>query len=377
MVEREQCNQRAHTMEKPDLVYSTYDTPRVAHPEQWMQYSAGSNTQGHVDTLWQTDTSRALSYPDTHLFPSALPVGKSIFLVTMDNTAAKRQIFQQFIDNSGSSVIPMSPSDPSPGSSLASSLSSLPDSDRILTQNPQIITGYSGSQPNGCPTAADQMADELMTTSIYGEEGIAQLFQGPNPSAVDEMADALMGTSICGKEGLAQLSLPSNISSSYTEPFPLPLEFASPQPFPLNGTVGTTPELIQLQKHIQGQAWLHTNEPEPRDEAGNSIFGNFLVYNEVASEYICRFDRCPKVLDRRDRAIGHIRKHFQHRPFICGGSCGVELCQERFYCRSYLTSHVNRPKAKCSSCGREFFKQDLRRHKSTCFSSPFRDVMHS
>ncbi|CCA76884.1 hypothetical protein PIIN_10870 [Serendipita indica DSM 11827] len=90
MVEREQCNQRAHTMEKPDLVYSTYDTPRVAHPEQWMQYSAGSNTQGHVDTLWQTDTSRALSYPDTHLFPSALPVGKSIFLVTMDNTAAKK-----------------------------------------------------------------------------------------------------------------------------------------------------------------------------------------------------------------------------------------------------------------------------------------------
>ncbi|CCA66967.1 hypothetical protein PIIN_00804 [Serendipita indica DSM 11827] len=297
----------------PPLVFPSEFPIRAQN--DWVHYPHESNTQGHVDTLWQHDTSRTLSYQDANSF-SALPIGKAIYVVAMDNTETQRQIFQEFLDNSGDSVA-LSPITPETSAcpSMTSSTNSLLDSERTLTQNLQIISGYSGSQPNGCPTAVDQMAYDPMTTSIYGEESLAQLFQGPNPSAVDEMADILMGTSICGKEGLAQLSVPSNISSSYTEPLPLPPSFVSPQPFSLNGTVGTTPDLIQLQKHIQGQAWLHTNEPEPRDEAGNSIFGNFLVHNEATSEYICRFDRCPKVLDRRDRAIGHIRKHFQHRPF--------------------------------------------------------------
>ncbi|CAG7848169.1 SubName: Full=Uncharacterized protein {ECO:0000313/EMBL:CCA76767.1} [Serendipita indica DSM 11827] len=303
----------------------------------WLHYS---RSESNVDTLGQTDTSRALSYPDTHLFPSALSVGKAIFVVAMDNTAAKRQIFREFIDNSGSSILPMSPA-PSPCSSLGSSVNSLPDSDRISTQNPQIISGYSGSQYNGCATALDQMADDPMATSIYGEEGLAQLFQGPNPSAVDEMADALMAARTRAKEELAEAI--SNLCS----PPPWLFNRVSPQPPSLDGAVGATPELIQLQKSIQGQAWLHANEPEPRDEAGNSIFGNFLVHNEATSEYTCRFDGCVKAYSRCDRAIGHIRSHFQHRPFICGGSCGVEMCKERFYCKSYLAAHVKRPKVDC------------------------------
>jgi hypothetical protein len=39
--------------------------------------------------------------------------------------------------------------------------------------------------------------------------------------------------------------------------------------------------------------------------------------------YKCLFDDCSESYPRQDRALGHIRKHFDYRPFVCTGPCAA------------------------------------------------------
>ena len=84
-------------------------------------------------------------------------------------------------------------------------------------------------------------------------------------------------------------------------------------------------ELLELETLIYEQDWLHKNEHEPRDAANKSIFAEFLKRDGETSLYSCQFDECVAVRDGQDRAIAHIRGHFGHKPFACGGACGVSL----------------------------------------------------
>ncbi|KAG8750130.1 hypothetical protein FRC14_000794 [Serendipita sp. 396] len=115
-------------------------------------------------------------------------------------------------------------------------------------------------------------------------------------------------------------------------------------------------------KRVWSETWRTADRMEPTDSNGRSTYLKFL--SSEGGFYQCLV--CPKKLDRQDRAIGHIRSHFNHRPFRCDGKCGVPLCTERFWAQSYLRSHINRPKGECDICHSQMFKQDLREHRSTC-----------
>ncbi|KAG8775031.1 hypothetical protein FRC15_000839, partial [Serendipita sp. 397] len=93
---------------------------------------------------------------------------------------------------------------------------------------------------------------------------------------------------------------------------------------------------------VWSEAWRAADEMEPTDSNGRSAYLKFL--SSEGGFYQCLV--CPKKLDRQDRAIGHVRSHFNHRPFRCDGKCGVSLCTERFWAQSYLRTHINRPKEK-------------------------------
>ncbi|PVF92891.1 hypothetical protein CPB86DRAFT_145987 [Serendipita vermifera] len=126
---------------------------------------------------------------------------------------------------------------------------------------------------------------------------------------------------------------------------------------------------------IQGASWLVAHQKEPNDSTTKrSVYLAFLSNKgdgkasngSNGNNYRCLFDGCNKSFDRQDRAIGHIRMHFEHRPFQCNTQCGVADCPERFYCTSYLKSHIKRQKVPCESCGVSFFRNAIKRHKVNC-----------
>ncbi|KAG8755142.1 hypothetical protein FRC14_004316 [Serendipita sp. 396] len=82
--------------------------------------------------------------------------------------------------------------------------------------------------------------------------------------------------------------------------------------------------------------------------------------------YTCLFNHCGKRLERKDRALGHVRMHFGYRPYVCNGGCGVEGCKDAFACHSYLKSHKQRPKETCSQCGASIFRKNFARHALLC-----------
>jgi hypothetical protein len=56
--------------------------------------------------------------------------------------------------------------------------------------------------------------------------------------------------------------------------------------------------------------WAYVTTPK-----GESILSGFLeVKNEIKLK--CLFNGCDRTFDRTDRALGHIRLHLEHRPFI-------------------------------------------------------------
>jgi hypothetical protein len=70
-----------------------------------------------------------------------------------------------------------------------------------------------------------------------------------------------------------------------------------------------------------GSDWLAYNWPEPFC-GKHSIFRQFLSLPPSTKEPMrCLFDNCPLMFDRVDRAVGHVRTHFKHRPYVCTGGC--------------------------------------------------------
>ncbi|PVF93757.1 hypothetical protein CPB86DRAFT_835825 [Serendipita vermifera] len=91
--------------------------------------------------------------------------------------------------------------------------------------------------------------------------------------------------------------------------------------------------------------WLKEDILEPRTRNGVSILEAFL---DSKGGRKCPFDNCDKSFSRRDRAIGHIRQHLNHRPFKCQGKCKNLSCREKFSHRAYLKEHIDREKSHCA-----------------------------
>jgi hypothetical protein len=118
---------------------------------------------------------------------------------------------------------------------------------------------------------------------------------------------------------------PQSVSSSnstspthYSPPCFSPIPTAAP-------TIDISAQQKEWIASIRSSPWFRNNQSEPEDSPGQSIFLRFLGRASESGTYVCLFRGCGKVcnrtFDRRDRALGHVRQHLNHRPFWCGGRC--------------------------------------------------------
>lgn len=185
------------------------------------------------------------------------------------------------------------------------------------------------------------------------------VFAGLAPTATDLKADS------------PDVPLPAPPPTRISTP---PVEPASIQTNPasdvthLSNTAFRDPSnehLLQLLQTILIASWYLNNQHEPRDSSKRSVFFNFLVH-QSKGVYACLFEDCHAAFPRQDRALGHVRKHFNHRPFVCTGPCAATGCKERFWCRSYLKTHLTRQKVSCAVCKTRLYPQNMTRHMKTC-----------
>jgi hypothetical protein len=201
--------------------------------------------------------------------------------------------------------------------------------------------------PAGLPT----ITTAFLPTDIASPISMLQTPTTQYGSPADDSLDALFAQ-LC--QGLPQPAECANFTMAFTQPTGC-TNFATPFTQPAENTNLTTaftkPDQVALRSlldDILASNWLNTHAPEPKDEKNRSLLLGFLAHEGAGGgTYRCLFDGCNKLLDRQDRALGHIRMHVHHRPFGCNGVCGVPECQERFYCQSYLRSHAKRQKLAC------------------------------
>jgi hypothetical protein len=89
------------------------------------------------------------------------------------------------------------------------------------------------------------------------------------------------------------------------------------------------PDLPDLWRSFLNSDWLRNNVQEPKI-SGHSVLRQMLVQPPDptdASVWICGVPIpngiCGKTFRRPDRAVTHIRRHLNHRPYPCDGGCGV------------------------------------------------------
>ncbi len=94
------------------------------------------------------------------------------------------------------------------------------------------------------------------------------------------------------------------------------------------------PNLPDLWQRFVNSDWHRNNEHEPKI-AGYSVLRQMLVQQSDPTDgqtlWTCGVPSpsqpnttCGQVFRRWDRAVTHIRaKHLNHKPFPCGGQCGV------------------------------------------------------
>ncbi|KIM27209.1 hypothetical protein M408DRAFT_24686 [Serendipita vermifera MAFF 305830] len=142
------------------------------------------------------------------------------------------------------------------------------------------------------------------------------VFAGLAPTATDLKADS------------PDVPLPAPPPTRISTP---PVEPASIQTNPasdvthLSNTAFQDPSnehLLQLLQTILIASWYLNNQHEPRDSSKRSVFFNFLIH-QSKGVYACLFEDCHATFPRQDRALGHVRKHFNHRPFVCTGPCAA------------------------------------------------------
>lgn len=109
---------------------------------------------------------------------------------------------------------------------------------------------------------------------------------------------------------------------------------------------GSDPNLLNAYNLLVSSNFVVNSLPEPslsQHSQQSQLFSNILSTSLLSGEasvfrlfladagngrlrclFVCERNslEATKSLAREDRAIGHIRAHFNHRPFVCTGSCG-------------------------------------------------------
>ena len=95
-----------------------------------------------------------------------------------------------------------------------------------------------------------------------------------------------------------------------------------------------SPNLLDLWQSFMNSDWLRNDEHEPKPD-GFSVLRQMLVEQSDSTGtktlWTCVVPSpsqpnviCGHAFNRWDRGVTHIRaKHLNHRPFPCGGQCGV------------------------------------------------------
>ena len=92
-----------------------------------------------------------------------------------------------------------------------------------------------------------------------------------------------------------------------------------------SGAFGLTP--AELVHRFQHSTYVMDNRLEPTDHRRRSLFLQLLRETpNLPHHYECIVPRsdgitCGKTFNRSDRALTHIRTHFNHRPYPCHGQC--------------------------------------------------------
>ncbi|KAG8839878.1 hypothetical protein FRC18_000001 [Serendipita sp. 400] len=115
------------------------------------------------------------------------------------------------------------------------------------------------------------------------------------------------------------------------------------------------PLLRKLLIVIFASRWWNFDEVEP-EAAYNALI------ETCGDIYKCRI--CNHEKTRWDRALAHIRKHVEHRPFVCfGRSCSNgRKCTSRFFTKECLSAHQKSNTVVCH-CGAEVIPKNLSRHQ--------------
>ena len=76
---------------------------------------------------------------------------------------------------------------------------------------------------------------------------------------------------------------------------------------------------------FSSQPWVLSGGLEPTDPRGRSILHEWLV-RDGPQLYVCTVPvhgrPCSTKHNRQDRALTHVRKHLNARPYECNGRCG-------------------------------------------------------
>lgn len=117
--------------------------------------------------------------------------------------------------------------------------------------------------------------------------------------------------------------------------------------------------------------WWRNNELEQHQELAD------LLEHDRPNEWRCVLGGCQRnevTWSRKERAVDHIRRHLDHRPFKCAdNACGNTACTLAFLSKRDLHSHLNPVSVDCERCGRTVKKRNLPRHQgSSCCRRVFR-----
>lgn len=111
--------------------------------------------------------------------------------------------------------------------------------------------------------------------------------------------------------------------------------------------------------------WWRMNTPEKHQD-----LDQFLVQPRP-DQWRCMLRGCPDEVtwNRKERAVDHVRKHLDHRPFQCvNDRCGNTDCTLAFLSKRDLQSHLKPVSVDCDRCGQTVRKRNLPRHQesTTC-----------
>lgn len=125
--------------------------------------------------------------------------------------------------------------------------------------------------------------------------------------------------------------------------------------------------MIRLIDEIYVSEWLQNDEEEPKTPLGHSVLLNFVIRGSRV-QYTCTLSSCGASFGRLERALGHVRLHMNHKPYVCNHSCWAEngKCSRRYSDRASLKNHQIRGRGTCPTCSKRLMPQNMARHRSRC-----------